>query len=262
MLQIADRLPAVRPGTGAGFDGRTPATNPGLGCVVALLAMLVAHDAAAQTIVGADLIEPTDRYAHGAMGPDVADHGALSLMLADGGVRIIRLPAARVFEDNEARLADVTGDGALEVVVVESDQRLGARLSVYGADGLIAASPFIGQRHRWMAVAGIGDLDGDGRVEIAAVDRPHLRRTLVIWRQEGGTLTPVAELPGVTNHRFGAPLILGGLRECGSGSEIVLARGDWSGLLAVRFNGLSLDARVIPGPADAAGFAGAMGCDG
>src|SRR5690606_22232500 len=140
---------------------------------------------------------------HHPMGPTVAYHGALDLTLTDGSRRVIRLPDSRVFEDNATRLADLTGDGAPEVVVVEADLQRGARLAVYGAEGLIAAGPFIGQRNRWMAVAGIADLDGDGRPEIAVVDRPHLRRVLVIWQRQGDALVPVAELPGVTNHRFG-----------------------------------------------------------
>lgn len=226
----------------------------------ALLAALIAPLAGAQVIVGVDLIEPTDRYAHGAMGPDIADHGALRLTLSDATSRLIRLPVSRVFEDSVARLADVTGDGAPDVVVVEADQRLGARLSVYGSNGLVAASPFIGRRHRWMAVAGVADLNGDGAVEIATVDRPHLRRTLVIWQRDGAALVPVAELPGVTNHRFGAPVIHGGLRRCGDGVEIVLARGDWSGLVAARFDGATLSARALPGRADETGFAAAMAC--
>jgi hypothetical protein len=47
---------------------------------------------------------------------------------------------------------------------------------------LLAATPHIGSANRWLAPIGAADLDGDGRVEIAYVDRPHLARTLRIWR--------------------------------------------------------------------------------
>lgn len=219
----------------------------------------------AQPIISVELIEPTNRYAHGAMGPLVSDHGALRLGLADGTARTHRLPQSRVFEDNQARLADIDGDGAAEVVVVEADQTRGARLTVYDAEGLRAAGPFIGRRNRWMAVSAIADLDGDGRVEIAVVDRPHLRKTLVIWREQGGRLVPVAEWPGVTNHRFGAPQIDGGLRDCSQGSarspELVLSLSDWSRVAVVRFTGEGFEQRVLPFVPDALGFARALGCD-
>lgn len=214
----------------------------------------------AQTITRADLIEPTHRYGHGAMGPSVRDHGALRLTLTDGGERVIRLPETRVFEDNAARLADVTGDGQPEVVVVEADLAQGARLTVHGPQGLVAAGPFIGQRNRWMAVAAIADLDGDGQVEIAVVDRPHLRKVMVFWRIQGDRLVPVAEVAGVTNHRFGAPNIEGGLRDCGQGPEVVVARADWSGLVAVTLADTGPEARDLGPGAESADFAAALSC--
>ena len=227
---------------------------------VIMLAGVLAGAAQAQTITRAELAEPTGRYGHHPMGPQVADHGALRLRMSDGSQRLIRLPQSRVFEDNAARLADIDGDGAPEVIVVEADARQGARLVVYGPQGVVAASPFIGRRNRWMAVSAVADLDGDGSVEIAVVDRPHLRKTLVIWRQVGAQLVPVAELAGVTNHRFGDPQILGGLRECGAGPELVLARADWSGLVAVRFSQGSLTAADLGMTATASQFQSAMSC--
>jgi hypothetical protein len=218
----------------------------------ALILLFLALPAQAQTIGTARFAEPTGRYGHHPMGPTVADHGALELVLTDGSRRLIRLPESRVFEDNAVRLADLTGDGAPEIVVVESDLQRGARLSVYGPEGLVAAGPFIGQRNRWMAVAGIADLDGDGTPEIAVVDRPHLRRVLVIWQGRGDTLVPVAELPGVTNHRFGDAVIQGGIRHCGARPEIILGTPDLSQTLAVTFDGRSLQARALPGSLSAA----------
>ena len=224
------------------------------------LVFLLSSPAYAQGIQSARFTEPTGRYGHHPMGPTVSDHGALELTLDDGTRRLIRLPNSRVFEDSEVRMADVTGDGWFEAVVVESDQNQGARVSVYGADGLIAASPFIGRRNRWFAVSGVGDLDGDGRVEIVAVDRPHLRRTLVIWRREGERLVPVAEMAGVTNHRFNDADIRGGLRDCGAGSEIILARADWSGLVAVQMQDGVLARRDLGDGASPERFAQAMAC--
>jgi hypothetical protein len=103
-------------------------------------------------ILRADLAEPTDRYAHAVLG-DALEWGALTLVL-DGGPETtvtLRLPETRVFEDIATRLADVTGDGAPEVIVVETDLALGASLAVYGPAGKLAATPFIGQPNRWLA---------------------------------------------------------------------------------------------------------------
>jgi hypothetical protein len=46
----------------------------------------------------------------------------------------------------------------------------------------LASTPWIGQRFRWLAPVAAADLDGDGAMELAYVDRPHLARTLRVWR--------------------------------------------------------------------------------
>jgi hypothetical protein len=120
------------------------------------------------------------------------------------------------------------------VVVVETDLKLGASLAVYGPKGKIAATDFIGQRNRWLAPAGIADFDGDGRVEIAYVDRPHLLAELVFVRLEGDRLVETLRLPALTNHRIGEAVISGGVRDCGQGPELILASKDWTRLMQVR----------------------------
>jgi hypothetical protein len=142
-----------------------------------------------------------------------------------------------VFEDIAPRLADLTGDGRNEVIVVRSSVTSGAQLTVYGiVDGtfrLMAETAPLG-RHRWLAPAGIADFDGDGRIEIAYVDRPHLAADLVFVRLEGDQLQDVARLPGLTNHRIGDDFIAGGVRDCGQGPELILASRDWTRLIRVR----------------------------
>ncbi len=225
----------------------------------ALLAL--AAPAAAQTIVEARYDGPTDRYPHGVLG-DAIEHDTLSVTLLDGRRLALRWPDTVVFEDTAPRLADLDGDGAAEVIAVESHEDRGARLAVYALEGgaltRATATPFIGMRFRWLAVAAIADLDDDGRVEIAYVDRPHLARVLRIWRYDpaGPRLTELAAAEGHTNHRIGDREILGGLRTCAGAPEVVTASPDWTRLLASRLDGGSIVTRDIgpnaPGAADRA----------
>ncbi|MGC9420143.1 MAG: FG-GAP repeat domain-containing protein [Rhodovulum sp.] len=224
----------------------------------ALVAALLAAPAAAE-IVSARYAEPTTRYAHGVLG-DAVEWGALDLRLSDGRTRRLVLSESRVFEDTAPRLADLDGDGTPEIIAVESHLDRGARLSIYDENGLVAATPFIGTRHRWLAPVGAADLDGDGRVEIAYVDRPHLARTLRIWRLENGRLREIASAEGLTNHRIGDDFISGGIRECGQGPELVLANPDWSRLLLARLVTNRIETRPAGLPATAAGFRAALAC--
>ena len=234
---------------------------PVLACLAALAGPAGAQGLFdAQGLAEARFAEPTTRYAHGVFG-ETEEWGALEMTTMAGARHRLSLPEARVFEDTAPRLADVDGDGAREAVVVEADAALGARLAVYGPGGLVAATPFIGTAHRWLAPLPPADLDGDGRVELAYVDRPHLARVLRVWRFEAGELVQVAALEGLTNHRFGDPEISGGLRDCGDGPEWVLADAGWRRIMAVRLEDDRLAARDI-GALGEAGFAPALDCAG
>ncbi|KPA21360.1 hypothetical protein shim_20620 [Shimia sp. SK013] len=195
-------------------------------------------------IKSADYVEPTTRYAHGVLG-DAIEYGALQMKLRSGKTVTLTLPESRVFEDIAPRLFDVTGDGALEAIVVESSQRGGARLAVYNETGLIAATPHIGQSNRWLAPIGAIDLDGDGHVEIAYIDRPHLAKTLRVWRFENGKLTEVANRKGLTNHRIGEDFISGGIRDCGTDPEMITVDASWQKVVATRFDGKRLTSRTL-----------------
>nr|WP_254436107.1 VCBS repeat-containing protein [Ruegeria arenilitoris] len=186
----------------------------------------------AETVASARFTEPTTRYAHGVLGDNI-EYGALELTVQSGTL-IIRLPSDRVFEDLAPRLVDIDLDDTSEVIVVESHNRTGAQLAIYDSGGRkIAATPHIGTRFRWLAPIGAADLDGDGYVEIAYIDRPHLAKTLRIWRYKGGELTEVAALPGLTNHRIGDDFITGGIKDCGTGPEMIVVSADWQQIVSI-----------------------------
>jgi hypothetical protein len=188
--------------------------------------------AIAQNITAATYAGVTDRYAHGVLG-DKLEWTTLVLTLDDGTERRFTLPDNMVFEDLAPRLADITGDGVPEVITVESSLSLGARLAIYTAAGRMVATEHIGQRNRWLAPVGAADFDGDGKIEIAYVDRPHLLQMLRLVRLEGGELREIARLRGVTNHRIGWSYIPGGVRTCTGRPEMILATGDFLANLSV-----------------------------
>ena len=239
----------------------------------AVVLTLLAAPLSAESILSAQFAAPTDRYAHGVLG-DAVEWGRLEITtdgidaraLAGDAVRRrnvygIRLPLDRVFEDLAPRLVDVDGDSEAEVIVVETQVHIGAQLAIYDETGKIAATPHIGQRNRWLAPIGAADLDGDGYVEIAYIDRPHLAKTLTVWRYVDGELIRVTAASGLTNHRIGETNIAGGIRDCGQGPEMITANADWSRIMATRLVNGALQARDLGRHDGRNSFAAAMRCE-
>jgi len=129
------------------------------------------------------------------------------------------------------RLFDVDLDGDSEVVVIESSATQGARLAIYDEGGLVSATPYIGRSNRWLAPLGAADLDGDGAIELAYIDRPHLAKILRIWRFKDGALSHVADRSGLTNHRIGEDFISGGVIICDGVAQVVSADANWSRIM-------------------------------
>lgn len=230
--------------------------------------LLLSGMAHAEVIVAADYISPTSRYAHGVLG-DAIEHAGLRVTLNNGAERSAIWSELVVFEDTQPRLVDLDGDGAPEVITVESHELAGARLAIWGLDeqnNLVkrAQNDFYGTPNRWLAVAGAADLDGDGFVEIAYVDRPHLAKKLMVWRfvpQAGGDkLELVATLDGLTNHRIGESDIGGGLRNCDGAIEVITANADWTRVMASRLVDGELQARDIGPHEGRASLDAPLGC--
>lgn len=246
----------------------------GQACIVAPHALAIpgsltpAEDASTQ-VYRAWFSDPTTRYSHGVLG-DGVEAGALYAYStrATNFCQVIQvtLDENHVFEDIAPRLVDLDGDGVNEIIVVRTSLTQGAQLAVYGDAGdgqslaLLAATPFIGRPNRWLAPIGAADLDGDGYMEIAYIDRPHLARTLRIWRYQNETLTEVAAASGLTNHRIGQNVISSGIRDCGDGPEMITVDTDWAQVLASRFDGEAITARSL-GAYTADRLAAALTCD-
>lgn len=234
----------------------------------ALTLCLMAGTASSEVIVAANYVSPTTRYAHGVLG-DKIEHAGLRVTLSNGAERSAIWSELVVFEDTQPRLVDLNGDGAPEVITVESHELAGARLAIWGLDDgdrlvKLAQNDFYGTPFRWLAVAGAADMDGDGNVEIAYVDRPHLAKRLMVWRYvpqaEGGRLELVVALDGLTNHRIGEADIGGGLRNCDGAIEVITANADWTRVMATRLSDGALQTRDVGPHSGRASLDAALSC--
>lgn len=204
-------------------------------------------------VIAARYFGATMAYPHGVLGDEIEAEGLLVHYKKDEKIvcDVTFAGPDRVFEDLTPRLADLDGDGVNEVIAVASHAQQGARLEIYGYPGLgkdfqlLAATPYIGTRFRWLAPVAAFDLDGDGYVEIAYVDRPHLAKTLRVWRYRDGALQPVGKMAGVSNHKIGWPFIVGGFRDCQTEPEMILASADWRNVLAVSFKDQAFKTRRL-----------------
>lgn len=160
-----------------------------------------------RNISAAWLVGPTDRYRHGALGDAIEAEG-LAVEAGDGRRFEMLLSAASVFEDRYPRLADIDGDGEDEILVVRSYLDRGAALAVIklraGGLAVVAETPALGQPNRWLNPVGAGDFDGDGRIEVALVETPHIGGVLKLYRWQKDRLLLAAEQSGVSNHVIGS----------------------------------------------------------
>lgn len=161
-----------------------------------------------KNIAEAWLTEPTTRYRHFVLGAAYEAAG-LAVLLKDGRMLSLRLPEDSVFEDRLPRLADLDGDGSDEIVLVRSYVGRGAALAVIGVREdkltILAETPPTGRPHTWLNPAGIADFDGDGRLDIAYVQMPHVLGRLRVWTLGTEGLREIANLSDTSNHAAGSP---------------------------------------------------------
>ena len=192
--------------------------------------------------------DATDRYAHGVLG-DAIEPSTLRVSDQNGCTRSVVLDQAHVFEDLAPRLADIDGNAGLEVITVRSHQNYGAQIAIYQLAGdalrLLTSTPYIGTSNRWLAPVGIADLNHDGDMDIAYVDRPHLAKILRVWSYRNGGLEQIANKAGYSNHRIGEPFITGGLKTCDTEITIITADGRWNRILETALNGAQLSSEDI-----------------
>ncbi len=151
--------------------------------------------------------KPTTRYGHGILG-DAIEAGSLVVKTSNGKELEFILPDNQVFEDITPRLSDLGITGKMKVITILSEINLGASIAIFGIVNnklsLMAQTPYIGLSSRWRNIAGIGDFDGDGRMQIAEVVTPHIGGTLKFWTWDQGKLLPSGEMEGFSNHFIGS----------------------------------------------------------
>ena len=196
---------------------------------IPLLKGQIPHSRVAQgegLIAKAYLSSPTKRYNHGVLG-DKIEAASLTLVLNDGEELRYELPDSRVFEDLQPRLVNLDAKGADEVMVVESDNKLGASLAVYGLRKgeveKIGATPFIGHTNRWLNPIGAGDFNGDSLIDLALVSTPHIGGVLKFYSYTPPSLTPYAQIDGVSTHSIGSTALEMGRVVKGEQKDLILA---------------------------------------
>ena len=142
---------------------------------------------------------PTDRYPHGVLGTDTE---AEQLVIGEVTVELDR----DVFEAVTPMVADLDGDGIVEIVSTQSNRDDGATIVAYRLDGReFARTDPVGRGNRWRHQIAVAPTGPDGAIELIEVRTPHIGGIVQFHQLRDGQLTRVAELSGYSSHRYGSP---------------------------------------------------------
>lgn len=149
--------------------------------------------------------QATTRYDHNILGDSIE---AKQLVVVRDGVLYTNTPGEKyVYEDIKPRLFDVDNDGQMEIVTIRTHVTKGAGIMIYkisnGSLSEFAWVEEIGIPYRWLNIAAIYDLDGDGKVELAWIQTPHIGGILKVAKIKAGKLTAFSEIFGYSNHGIG-----------------------------------------------------------
>lgn len=149
--------------------------------------------------------QATSRYDHNILGDSIE---AERLIVIRDGVLYTHTPGEQyIYEDIMPRLFDVDNDGQMEVVTIRTHVTKGAGIMIYkisnGSLSEFAWVEEIGIPYRWLNIAAIYDLDGDGIIELAWIQTPHIGGILKVARIKAGKLTAFSEIFGYSNHGIG-----------------------------------------------------------
>lgn len=182
--------------------------------------------------------DATTRYEHGVLG-DEQEGG--SLVIFDAGVPEVTARAEidppAVIEGLSPLVADVDGDGTVELVVTLADDSNGARVTIFDQDGTeLARGPSDGSgwRHS-LAVADYG-----AGPELAVTREPNEDQTVEFYRADGDSVPVAAAYPNVSTHSDGSyntDMAIAGDFDADGTAELVVPLTDRTSLLAVERSG-------------------------
>ncbi|MEO1064464.1 MAG: hypothetical protein AAFZ07_23840 [Actinomycetota bacterium] len=155
--------------------------------------------------ISAALVSPTDRYPHAVLGDDIEAAAVEVLDRCTGERTRIEVGPPDVIEGVSPLLADLDGDGIVELLVTTANDEVGARLEAYRLDGtLLATSDAVGRGRRWRNQLGVAPLGPNGELEIVDVQTPHLGGIVRFSRLDGDELVLEASIGEFTSHVIGS----------------------------------------------------------
>lgn len=201
------------------------------------------------------LFGPTDRYGHAVLGDGVEASQVRVVDVTAGTVTDTVVPEGRVIEGVRPLIGDLTGDGAVDLVVTTSAEADGARLEAWLLAGRGRRfGPAIGQAGRWRHQIAIAPTGPAGDTELVEVITPHLNRVATFWQPDDQLLVATGDVPdALVSHRIGSRSMEDAavVDVDGDGIRELVGPGTGGGLAIVRHgaDGTTVDAIDVPTPA-------------